>query len=983
MTYHYYQVEGGDETWQIMPAAMLDTIKHASFVTILGIDVPVAEDYTKEQYAAIKYKGPLYFDLDDSESPASTSIYLVELIDKLEEKGVSVDALSIYASGGKGFHLLVPENYYLAKPPQKGIAYLPAIYKEMAFDLAVRHMDMRVYTARRGRMFRQENVKRTNGRYKVRITYDELKQIAELSRRDKAQAEERYNQLCSEPRHLKIAQEIPSLSPAMLALFDQCKAKVTTLANKVKKQKPPKLADNLPSFEALLRGEGLRSDSGFHPIALQVAITAHAKGMSKDALLAAAEGLCQNHQSDGNRYNTADKRRAELARMWDYTEDNPCYAYSSQAITSLLNHQAPDLRGLNVTEEEVQEGIEAAAVMGDEYLDQDGEFEHAGIVLTNSGAFVSTETGQRKVTAMAFGDVTELVSSSTNTVSELQVELKVNGEKRGSKVLELDAFNSVASLNKVLMPYGQAFNGTDQHARGLYMRLVEKARKRKNRMHVVSREGLDIVSMPFHEEEDARSKFMVWSDLKSVTPEPKIQNLDIKMKFVGFPTEAGQYQTDLSQAPSLKTWIEDPTNKKRLHDTLKSLLHCQKPSYLGKLVGWTVACHYRMMFHEVYNKFPLLHINGAAGAGKTEMTKLMANFHYFHQEPKMLTPTSTLFAVGYAASGSASIPLILDEFKPSEMAPQVYDKFKLMLRDAYNCRNMERGGGTKDNSDYRAVHTTQLSAPICFIAEAAESESALMERVVLLTLVKPPVIEAQKYLRNFLEASSNREVLGIIGSYMAAMIVKKYSLAELEKEFNGIYDRARQTLMLQEGEEASLSPEDLKRKSGAKERTVFNYSVARFGLRKLTNLIEAIFPGEFTEVLGQMDEDIFTTVADLQQQTIPEWLKVFNSFADMAAIDPLTPHYLRYKTDYAFSEYGGKQVLEIYARSCYHKYRQYCMASRITPLFPSEAAFVYSLQNLPSMIAKGMSLSIACPGGSHLFDLDELRAAGFVEPMRR
>lgn len=983
MTYHYYQEVGGNEDWKPIPAAMLDTVKHASFVTILSVDVPIADDYTKEQYAGVKYKGPLYFDLDDAESPASTAISMVELIDKLIEKGVSIAALSIYASGGKGFHLLVPETYFLAKPPTKGMAYMPTIYKEMAFYMAVRSMDMRVYTARRGRMFRQQNVKRSNNQYKVRITYQELVEIAELAADDKAAAEDYYNNLCSKPRNLDLPLEIPTVAPAMLALFDQCKAKVTTLANKIKKQKPVKLPEDLPSFDALLRGEGLRKDAGFQHIAMQVAITAHARGMSCAALLAAAEGLCAKHESDGFRYNTPEKRKQELARMWDYTEDNPCYAYSQQAITSLLNHQAADLRGLSISTEEVQEGIEAAAAAGDDYLEQEGEFEHAGIVLTNSGAFVSTDTGQRKVTAMSFGEVTELVSSNTNTVSELQAELRINGEVRGHKIFDIDTFNSVSNLNKMMMPYGQAFNGTDQHARGMFMRLVEKARKAKKRMYVVTREGLDIISMPFHEEEEARRDFLVWSDVKSVTPESRVAELGIQMKFVGFPTEAGQFQTDLSQAPSLVQWRKDGINDETLRETLHSLLHCQKPAYLGKLIGWTIACHYRMLFHKVYNKFPLLHINGAAGSGKTETMKLMCNFHYYNQEPKMLTPTSTLFAVGHAASGSASIPLILDEFKPSEMAPQTYDKFKLMMRDAYNCRNMERGGGTKENSDYRAVHTTQLSAPICFIAEAAESESALMERVVLLTLVKPPVVEAQKFLHNFLHASSNKQVLGILGCHMAAYIVKKYSLAELEREFNLIYDDARRTLMLQEGEAASLSAEDIQRKSGAKERVVYNYSVARFGLRKFSNLVENLFPGQFAEVLKEMDDNIFNTVVDLQEQTLPEWLKVFNSFADMAQLDPLTPHWLREKTDYAFVQHGGKEVLEIYARSCYTKYRQYCMSSRTTPLFPSEAAFVYTLNNLPALLGKGFNVALNPPGGSHCFDLDELRGAGFIEPLRR
>lgn len=993
--YHYHQIKGGEEEWHPIPATMLDTVKDSRYVTILSVDTPVSKEFTKEQYADLKYKGPLYFDLDDAESPASTAVYLVELIDKLVVKGVDVEALSIYASGGKGFHLLVPETYFLTKPPAKGMAYLPAIYKEIAFNMAVDSMDMRVYTAKRGRMFRQENVLRENGRYKVQLAYAELKAIASLAQKSKdsegdeakgfmLQAEDMYKDMCSKPREVVAAKAQAKLSAEMVALFDLCKAKVTKAAAKIKKMKPIKLPNELPSFEAMLRGEGIKTGTGFHLLAMQIAITAHAKNMTQKQLLDASAGLCNSHESDGGRYNSPSKRRAELARMWEYTEDNPCYAYSPMAIAALCNHAAPDLRGIEVPEEEVLEGIQAGdegAELGVE--EGQGEFDHAGIVLSSNGAYVTSDAGPRKVTAMSFGNVVELISAASNTVTELQAEIKINGANRGSKVLSVDTFSSVGNLNKMMMPFGQSFNGTDVHSRGMFMRLVERARKARNRMYVVNREGLDIVNIPFHDSEVPRKDFMIWSDSKLVVPEPRISNEDVKLKFVGFPMEAGQFQTDLSQAPNLHAWVKEGDNKERLRKTVEDLLHCQKPHYLGKLLGWMVACNYRMLFHKLYNKFPLLHINGAAGAGKTEITKLMSNFHYYLQEPKMLSPTSTLFAVQHAASGSASIPLILDEFKPSEMSPQKYDQFKLMLRDAYNCRNVERGGGNRENSDYRAVHVTQLSAPLCFIAEAAESESALMERVVLLTLVKPPVIQAQRYLMRFQNAVANKEVLGIIGCYLAAQIVRKYSLEEMQTEFNELYAESRKELMLQEGEEGTLSKADLERKSGAKERVVFNYSVARFGLRKFRELMFKIYGSEFDPILQEMDENMFTTVTDLQQQTLPEWLKVMNTFADMAQADPMSPQHLKDGVDYAYTDYGGKIAIELYARNCYFKYRVYCTTARMAPLFPSESAFVYALQNLPAFMARGINKEITPPGGSHMLDLDELRGLGFIEPVNR
>ena len=109
MTYHYYQ-QNGDEKWQPVKADKLDTIDGAMFSTILSVDSPVPDDATKEQLAEIKYKGALYFDLDDASSPASTAKHAQTLIGKLEEHGVFPRQLEIYASGGKGFHFLSPKS---------------------------------------------------------------------------------------------------------------------------------------------------------------------------------------------------------------------------------------------------------------------------------------------------------------------------------------------------------------------------------------------------------------------------------------------------------------------------------------------------------------------------------------------------------------------------------------------------------------------------------------------------------------------------------------------------------------------------------------------------------------------------------------------------------------------------------------------------------------------------------------------------------
>lgn len=969
MGYFYCQKEGGNEVWKLV----LDndkTVDNCMFKTVLALDTAVPEEPTKEQLAEIKYKGPLYFDLDDAESPASTAQHVVTLIDNLSKVDVEPSELTIFASGGKGFHVIVDERIFLAKPPRAGIALLPAIYKEMSFQLAVDSMDFRVYTARRGRMFRQVNIKRPNGLYKVQITLAELQEIAEAG---KEEAEEMYAAICAAPRPTSQPESFYQAA-GLMAMFDTAKAAVSKASAKRKKAKPVNLPKSLPSFEAMLQGRGIKDDAGFHQLAMQIAITSHQTGMTLDVLLEKAEGLIQTHQSDGARYDTAGKRRAELRRMWEYTEDNPCYDYNAGAISNLLTHRAPDLHGLEMDAEETEAAIEGATAE----VAEGTEYDHAGIVLNRQGAFIITENGPKQVTAVTFDNVTELLSTEKNQLSVIEADVYVGGKKKGRDSFTLETFQSSGNLNKVASSYGQIFSGNDNQARGVYLRMVEKARRKNQTMYVIAREGLDYVQIPFHDDPEMRDGFLVWSDSKEVVTQDSVKE-KVALRFVGWPDERGQFQTDLGDADNLVPWLKEDGNKELMKEFLDNLLNCQKPSTIGKLLGWTTACHYRMMFHEMYKQFPLMHINGPGGMGKTQMTLLFAAQHYFREDAKMLSPTSTLFAVAHSISSSASIPLILDEFKPSEMPPNVYDKFKLMMRDAYNCRTVERGGGTRDNSDYRSVHRVQLSAPVCFIAEAVESEPALMERVLLLTLIKPDIIKTQVYHKKFVFAQQHKYLLGMIGKYITATVVKRYSKDLLDEEFTPVLEATRKEMMLQEGEEG-LSVEDYRRKSTAKERTVFNYAVARFGLMKFRNLIKSIYGDEFENLFDEMSVNLTDSAVEVQEQTTPEWLKVLNTFANMAIVDELSPYHMKEGKDFAFVEYNNKPCFEMCASVAYFKYRAYCAASRTRPLFPSASAFTHTLNSLSALEVKNYVGDLNSPGGSHILSLESLRQAGFITP---
>ena len=976
--YWYFQEVGGEEDWKPCPVeyrATLEAEKQPAYFTVLTVSQPITPDLAYEDRLKLKYSGPLYFDWDaadiDQAIEGATKLLLM-----LQSKGVDLTAVRLYATGGRGFHCEVPMAAFMPKVPKEGLQFLPLVYKEMALELAVDTLDLRVYSQGKGRMWRSANVKRDNGRYKVPITWAEMEQMTA----------DNYVALCSEPRELFKLPE-PKLAMDLMVLFDTASTKVKDRISKRKKKNTDVslLAKaNLPSLDALLEGRGIKPGTGFHQIAMQLAVIADSMHWTEEQLADKAKGLCENHNSDSHRYDTPEKRRNELIRMHRYMNENPCYEFSVGAIKVLLSHDAPDLDGIPVGKGEVEEAIKRAdeapqdkteEVAVDEFADV------AGMVdMTRYGLYANTEDGKKRVCAISFDNVHILRSTSTGQVACYEADLLVNGKPQGRQVLELDTFTGVQSFNRFASRYSHALQGSDAHVRGLMMRIAEKGRKEGKTFFTLNREGLDIVSVVHHEDPDMREPFLVWVDGSTVLLDPRIADKGYEFSFQGFPDVRGSFRTDLNDAPKLVEWLEEPGNKDLMRETLHNLLHCQRPDFLAKLLGWYTACFFRMLFHKAYTKFPILHVVGSAGSGKTETNLALQSFFYFHQEPRALTPGSTLFAIQSHLAGSASIPLLLDEYKPHEMPIELHNKLKLMIRDAYNCRDVQRGGGTRENDDYRMLHSTQLSAPLVFVAEGAEEEAAVMERVVLATMVKPPASMAVTWSNRFHLFKRNQQVLAILGQYLAADIVLDYSVEALTNEFDPLFREAQDKYMLTaEDMKANLPEEVLKAKQGAKERTVFNYTVTRFGLRKLRALVKDIFEdGEFEPRFEELESSVYERMSDLLTSTMPEWVKVLSTIATMSAsVDADSPMAIRKGQEYLHITYKGKDALELSARACYHRYRAYCKAIGQKPLFPGDGAFLHNLKDSPAVMLHSQgNVELNVPGGSFVFDRGELTRMG-------
>lgn len=973
-SFHYYQVKGGEEHWQPVPVSHRDqTIGEVNpmFMTVLSVS-KLVDDLSSEEKLKLAYAGPFYVDFD-SEDEQLVIDKANEFLDKLVELGVDLFMCRLFTTGGRGFHVEVPPEIFMDKIPKGGTTGLPSIYREMALALAVNTLDLKIYSTGRGRMWRMPNVQRSNGRYKVPVTVEEMRSMTP----------ELAVEASSQPRD-----PVP-VKPAAFCVklsieFSKASQKVEELLKKRARFKPdPAMREKAssPSVQWMMAGLGIKASAGFQEIATQLAIAAVAAGLSEDRFVVECSGLIENHQSDSQRYGSPARRAEELRRMHRYMDGNACYEFSVGAIKTLLTHPAPDLDGIAATSEEVKAEIEYAETQlndPEKLVDQDEYADVAkGVTLSKYGIYMDGEFGKKRICAVSFDAASVLKSSDNDQIIGYDATVLVNGRAVGNVTLELDMFSGLVPFNRFVSKYGHAFQGNDAQVRTVMMRFVEQAKKKGNISYVVTREGLDIVNIPHHDNELLREPFLVWADNHGVQLEPRVSDTGLKIKFAGYPDPRGIFKTDISNAPRLGPWLEEPGNKELLGDTLEHLFSCQRPEVLGKALGWYVACYWKQLFQKHYGKFPLLHINGPAGLGKSEMQVGLASLFYWKSEPRPLSPGSTNFALLQHLMASSSIPLILDEYKPHVMLKPRVDALKGLFRDVYNQRDQARGGGSRESDDYRVLQFSQMAAPMVFIAEAAEEEAAVMERVVLVTLARPAQSQNLKNHAHWQSFWRSRHLLGILGQYLAGGIVAEGSSDDFIAEFDEMYATAKGRFMLSEADlRGGLTAEQLQDKQNTKERPVFNHTVAKFGFRQLRKVVSDIFGSRFDAVMNDMEEGTYARLHDLHAATTPEYIKVLSEIVSMSHhVEGDRPDSIRRGHEYAFAKLGGRDCVEIAVRTAYHRYRMYCRSTGLEALFSGAESFAHSIQDSAAFVKRGTGEVLAVPG-VYTFDTAELARLG-------
>lgn len=1005
MSFFWYSLTGDKEAWKLATsAARAQVIADVApqFVTVLDASHEPQEGWGRDDFLKLKYSGPLYFDWDSEDLERSIRGFQA-MLDKLEdEHDFDLSHARLFATGGRGFHLEIPPEVFLQKATASGLAHLPHIYREMALELHTDALDMRIYSARRGRMWRVPGVQRSNGFYKVPISPLEAREMTPDS----------YKELCSKPRRYYCAQpdktpHVPAwlVSPqgelacpnppqpniSLQALFAAKRQAVEAVVRRQGKARDDSAA--LDSFSGVLpvsvreifNGQHLNDKAGFNDIALQFAILAVALKMNEDSFIEACRGLIDTHKGDSARYASPGRRADALRERFNYVQCSDVYRFSLKALRSVLDPKfapaelfgaliaetrryAPELppeqlatRSATVcepTDPEAAQALRAAA-----------ENELGGLNLKETGFYLrDAEGNENRLSDLAIFNPEVLREASTGALLAIKAHVGVVKSLDGSGIALKEAvfkasdFQSRVSLDAALQQHLSYYKGSDVGATMLRKILVDSALKNERVQYTLSREGIDIIEQP-----DLlgpqRAETLAWvSSERVLLPEDLRGEESDKPRFVYRP----RLGTNANLKLDAHLFDIPQAGDDGFRAYMENLVKINAPDTVGKMLGWFVSCFHRRLHHATHNEFPLMWVYGPAGSGKSTTPTLL--YRLFTSRPPgswvSLQRGVTNFAWQVLMSQTTTAPVVVDEFKEVDFVPQRFAEIMSDFRAAYNSGCMMRAGVRtgQAGASYQDTHQFERCAPIAVLSETYTDETATRERCVPVD-VSPADANVQAW--NWVNDEGRVDYLTQLGS----LLLRRTLLID-PREF------------AQKWKETRKHVED--RLPGLTPRPINNYAVVLMGLDFLKeSLLEGVSL-DFEKEIFDLKHAVMAA-AERHMRFAPTRSEAIKTLQDMAylshEIDSGDPQSLRENFEYMFFDDGTMHM------DMYRAAMRYLTAARqrgMQVYYRNAEVLIAGLSRIPAVTSDACTHSpLYAHRGSRVFSFDlRILAENGVQPFK-
>jgi hypothetical protein len=330
----YWKPEAKNTRWQLFKPEDFQKVlrRGAMFRTWTTFSEPYQSNVHPEPHRYANYF-PLDFDCEEDPEKALADMRTLCLTHLPEACDVDPRAIRFYASGAKGFHAEIPVQFFGA---ENGDPYIPLIFKQIAIDWAAKFglktLDLSLYNMKRGRMWRIPNVRRSNGRYKVPLTLEEVRDLP-------------CNELLAftlSPRNISENGSEPVRSYMLAQLYRTTQVKINgELEDRPKESKlsdedRKRLSVNIPPcIDYILKMMPEKSDRiNFNRLVMTLVSYFQTAGWDKEAVDAKVSDFLFSYRYSDT-YATPEDRAQHWHSQWAYLEGNKDYGFDCKFVKSL------------------------------------------------------------------------------------------------------------------------------------------------------------------------------------------------------------------------------------------------------------------------------------------------------------------------------------------------------------------------------------------------------------------------------------------------------------------------------------------------------------------------------------------------------------------------------------------------------------------------------------------------------------------------
>jgi len=173
-------------------------------------------------------------------------------------------------------------------------------------------------------------------------------------------------------------------------------------------------------------------------------------------------------------------------------------------------------------------------------------------------------------------------------------------------------------------------------------------------------------------------------------------------------------------------FVESEEIERLIGFTFPRLLRVNEPRVMLPIIGWFFATVLKPKIMDALSHFPLLLLHGSQGSGKTSLIRdvFWPLFGVYYQRDPF-SCTDTPFSMISNLASTNALPIMLDEYRPSDMGRHKTEAIHRIARRIYNCEVEMRGKSDQSVVRYR------LQAPVCLAGETRpDGDPALLERLI-------------------------------------------------------------------------------------------------------------------------------------------------------------------------------------------------------------------------------------------------------------